>query len=106
MLVQIHPDEAKLLQEINWEMVRELKQLAGDSSTSGAPSLARYTKSPTSILGIFMAVTENRDYKAEIRIKLHKKALDRRLKWVSFSKETTIMMIVALWKLAVIARNP
>jgi hypothetical protein len=53
-----------------------------------------------------MAVTENRDYKAEIRIKLHKKALDRRLKWVSFSKETTIMMIVALWKLAVIARNP
>jgi hypothetical protein len=31
VLVQIRPDEAKLLQEINWEMVRELKQIAGDT---------------------------------------------------------------------------
>ncbi len=31
MLVQIHPDEAKLLQEINWEMVLTLTQIAGDT---------------------------------------------------------------------------
>ena len=31
VLVQIHPDEARLLQEINWEMVLTLKQITGDT---------------------------------------------------------------------------
>jgi len=29
VLVQIHPDEARLLQEIDWEMAMALKQIAG-----------------------------------------------------------------------------
>jgi hypothetical protein len=31
VLVQIHPDKAGLLQEIDWEIVLALKQIAGDT---------------------------------------------------------------------------
>jgi hypothetical protein len=31
VLVQIHPDESRLLQEIDWDMVLTLKQIAGDT---------------------------------------------------------------------------
>ncbi len=32
VLVQIHPDESRLLQEIDWEIVLALKQIAGDTA--------------------------------------------------------------------------